>query len=64
MANSIEGEECAVMYIDIVVTHELGFVDEPRWILVMMTHTKHANLTYSNTSSLYVKKIHCDLDIT
>ncbi len=64
MADSIEGEKCAVIYIDTVVTYELSFMDEPGWMLVMMTHTKHANLTYSNTSSLYVKKIHHDLDIT
>ncbi len=50
MADSIEGEECAVMHIDIVVTHELGFMDEPGWMLVMMTCAKYTNLTYSNTS--------------
>ncbi len=64
MADSIEGEEHVVMHIDIVVIHELSFVNEPRWILVIMTCAKHANLTYGNTGSLYVKKMCYDLDIT
>ncbi len=62
MADLIEGKECAVIHIDTVVTHELGFVDEPKWILVMIC-TKHTNLTYGNTSLLYMKKIYHDLDI-
>ena len=36
-ADSMEGEERAVMHVDTVVMHELGFVDEPGQMLVMMT---------------------------
>ena len=61
--DSMEGEERMVMHVDTVVTHELGFVDEPGWMLVMMTQAKHANIMYGNTASLHIKKSHHESDL-
>ena len=62
-ADSMEGEERAVMHVDTVVTHKLGFVNEPGWMLVMMTQAKHANIMYGNTASLHIKKSRCESDL-
>ena len=43
--------------------HELGFVDEPGRMLVMMTRAKHANIMYGNTASMFVKKSRRELDL-
>jgi superfamily I DNA and/or RNA helicase len=39
-ADSMEGGERAVMSVDTVVTHEIGFVDDPGRMLVMTTRRK------------------------
>lgn len=54
-ADSMEGGERPVMHVDTTVTHEIGFVDDPGRMLVMKTRGKHANITYGNTESLYLK---------
>jgi hypothetical protein len=54
-ADSMEGEERHVMHIDPVITHEIGFVDDPKRMLVMMTRGKSAQITYGNTKNLYQK---------
>ena len=53
--DSMEGEERLVMYVDLVVTNEIGFVDDRGRMLVLKTRAKDTNIEYGNTKSLYQK---------
>ena len=55
-SDSMEGEERPVVFVDTVVTHETGFVNNPGRMLVNLTRAKDAVLVIGNTPSLYQKK--------